>query len=125
MTKLDTEQKAHSSNYAGGEKAGQSWTDKVMGVKQTSDPPSSLPQDQLEGVDDDEWVGLHDSTSTLNYVYSSATVLYNMSAVIINYLLLYSCRMIRCIKMSQYNISSTLILQTKPWTIFFFAFYLV
>ena len=56
LTKLDTEQKAHSSNYAGGEKAGQSWTDKVMGVKQTSDPPKSLPQDQLEGADDDEWV---------------------------------------------------------------------
>ena len=56
LTKLDTEQKAHSSNYTGGEKAGQSWTDKVMGVKQTSDPPKSLPQDQLEGVDDDEWV---------------------------------------------------------------------
>ena len=76
MTKLDTEQKAHSSNYAGGEKAGQSWTDKVMGVKQTNDPPSSLPQDQLEGVDDDEWVGLH-------YVCSSAIVLYNILAVII------------------------------------------
>ena len=57
LTKLDTEQKAHSSNYTGGEKAGQSWTDKVMGVKQTSDPPNSLPQDQVEGVDEDEWVG--------------------------------------------------------------------
>ena len=56
LTKLDTEQKAHSSNYAGGEKAGQSWTDKVMGVKQTSEPPKSLPQDQLEGAGDDEWV---------------------------------------------------------------------
>ena len=57
LTKLDTEQKAHSSNYTGGEKAGQSWTDKVMGVKQTSDPPSRLRQDQVEGVDEDEWVG--------------------------------------------------------------------
>ena len=56
LTKLDTEQKAHSSNYSGGEKAGQSWTDKVMGVKQISEPPKTLPQDQLEGVDDDEWV---------------------------------------------------------------------
>ena len=56
LTKLDTEQKSHSSNYTGGEKAGQSWTDKVMGIKQTSDPPKSLPQDRLEGVDDDEWV---------------------------------------------------------------------
>ena len=27
-----------------------------MGVKQTGDPPRTLPQDQLEGVDDDEWV---------------------------------------------------------------------
>ena len=28
-----------------------------MGVKQTQDVPSSLPQDQLEGVADEEWVG--------------------------------------------------------------------
>lgn len=28
-----------------------------MGVKQTQEVPSSLPQDQLEGVADEEWVG--------------------------------------------------------------------
>lgn len=56
LTGLDTEQKQHSSNYTGGEKAGQSWTDKVMGVKGTQDPPTQLPQDMNEGVDEDEWV---------------------------------------------------------------------
>lgn len=56
LTRLETDQKAHSSNYTGGEKAGQSWTDKVMGVKQTQEVPDILPQDQQEGVDDDEWV---------------------------------------------------------------------
>ena len=56
LTGLDTEQKQRSSNYTGGEKAGQSWTDKVMGVKGTQDGPSQLPQDFNEGADDDEWV---------------------------------------------------------------------
>lgn len=55
LTRLDTEQKAHSASYAGGERAGQSWTDRVMGVKSTQDKPQTLPQDQLEGVADDEW----------------------------------------------------------------------
>ena len=62
LTRLETDQKAHSSNYTGGEKAGQSWTDKVLGVKQTQDVPVSLPQDQQEGVDEDEWVRTGDST---------------------------------------------------------------
>ena len=56
LTGLDSEQKQHSTNYTGGEKAGQNWTEKVMGVKQTKDTPSQLPQDQNEGVDEDEWV---------------------------------------------------------------------
>ena len=56
LTRLETDQKAHSSNYTGGEKTGQSWTDKVLGVKQTQDTPASLPQDQQEGVDEEEWV---------------------------------------------------------------------
>ena len=29
---------------------------KVMGVKQSAEVPVSLPQDQLEGAADDEWV---------------------------------------------------------------------
>ena len=57
LTRLDVEQKMHSSNYTGGEKAGQSWTDRVMGVKRGQEVPETLPQDQLEGVADDEWVG--------------------------------------------------------------------
>ena len=28
-----------------------------MNVKQTTDEPKVLPQDTLEGVDEDEWVG--------------------------------------------------------------------
>lgn len=63
MTRLETDQKAHSANYTGGEKAGQSWTDRVMGVKQTQDTPSSLPQDTQEGVDEDEWVSTHKTTA--------------------------------------------------------------
>ena len=57
LTKLDTDQKVHAANYAGGDKAGKSWTDRVMNVKQTTDEPKVLPQDTLEGVDEDEWVG--------------------------------------------------------------------
>jgi len=56
LTRLDMEQKQYSANYAGGEKAGQSWTEKVMGVKQTQEPPKTLPQDLQEGVEEDEWV---------------------------------------------------------------------
>ena len=56
LTKLDTDQKVHTANYAGGEKAGKSWTDRVMNVKQTTEEPKVLPQDTLEGVDEDEWV---------------------------------------------------------------------
>ena len=42
------------SNYTGGEPAGASWTEKVMSFK-GSQP---LPQDQQEGVDEDEWVSI-------------------------------------------------------------------
>ena len=55
LTKLDSDQRAHSSNYTGGEKAGQSWTDKVMNVKK-----EEVKQETTKGgsdeVDDDEWV---------------------------------------------------------------------
>ena len=57
FTKLDTVQKTRSSNFAGGEGAGASWTSKVMGVKEKEEVPVTLPQDQLEGAGDDEWVG--------------------------------------------------------------------
>ena len=56
IAKLDTDQKLRASNYSGGESAGKSWTEKVMNVKQSSDPPQTLVQDTLEGVDEDEWV---------------------------------------------------------------------
>ena len=56
LTRLETDQKAHSANYTGGEKTGQSWTDRVLGVKQAQEVPTSLPQDQQEGVDEEEWV---------------------------------------------------------------------
>jgi hypothetical protein len=55
IAKLDTDQKLRASNYSGGESAGKSWTEKVMNVKQSSDPPQTLVQDTLEGVDEDEW----------------------------------------------------------------------
>ena len=48
-------QKAVVANYAGGEKVGSNWTDKVMTVKGAANT-RSLPQDQMEGVDEDEWV---------------------------------------------------------------------
>ena len=63
LTKLDSDQKQHSANYTGGEKTGRSWTDRVMEVKGKGEGEGSqssnaepLPQDKLEGVDDDEWV---------------------------------------------------------------------
>ena len=43
------------ANYVGGEHVGASWTDKVMHVKGQED--KALPQDQVGGVDEDEWVG--------------------------------------------------------------------
>ncbi len=70
MTGLDSEQKQRSSNYTGGEKAGQSWTDRVMGVKGTQDTPTQLPQDANEGVDDDEWV------CSVVQIHSNGTVLF-------------------------------------------------
>lgn len=51
------EQKEYSANYTGGEAAGQSWTDRVMGVKQTQDTPTPLPGQDKEGVAEEEWVG--------------------------------------------------------------------
>lgn len=58
LTKLDSAQKHHSANYSGGEKAGQSWTDKVFSVKQ--DAPDSQQGGGGGGgeVDDDEWVSM-------------------------------------------------------------------
>ncbi len=57
FTKLETSQRQYSSNYTGGEKAGQNWTDKVMGFKQQEQVDPTLNQDKGE-VDDDEWVGV-------------------------------------------------------------------
>ena len=63
ITKLETEQRQYSSNYTGGEKAGQSWTDKVMGVKESQDKR----QEQGGGgggggeVEEDEWVSSYKS----------------------------------------------------------------
>lgn len=56
LTKLDSEQRAHSSNYTGGEKAGQSWTDKVMNVKREESRETSGGVAGGGEVDDDEWV---------------------------------------------------------------------
>lgn len=52
IAKIDT-QSSTVANYAGGEDVGASWTDKVLAVKTNTD--RALPQDQVEGVDDDEW----------------------------------------------------------------------
>ena len=68
LTRLDTEQKQHSANYAGGEKAGQSWTEKVMGVKQTQEPPKTLPQDLQEGVEEEEWVSGFAATDLFSWL---------------------------------------------------------
>lgn len=42
-----------ASNYVGGDQVGGSWTDKIFTEKIEV---KTLPQDQPEGVDDDEWV---------------------------------------------------------------------
>ena len=59
---LENAQRKATSNYAGGGKVGQSWTDKVMGFKGSSSLEDKqnqpLPHEQLEGVDDDEWVSV-------------------------------------------------------------------
>ena len=55
FTKLDSDQRAHSSNYTGGEKTGQSWTDKVMGHKTTSEETPVAAGGGGE-VEEDEWV---------------------------------------------------------------------
>lgn len=57
FTRLDTEQREYSANYTGGAAAGQSWTDRVMGVKQGQDTPTPLPGQDEEGVAEEEWVG--------------------------------------------------------------------
>ncbi len=57
FTKLETDQRQFSSNYTGGEKAGQNWTDKVMGVKQLQQ--DHTPQGGAGEVEEDEWVGIH------------------------------------------------------------------
>lgn len=41
-----------ATNYTGGERAGSSWTDKVMSFKGQQD----IPKDEGGGADDDEWV---------------------------------------------------------------------
>ena len=51
LTKLDTDQKLLASNYSGGDKTGQSWTDKVMNVRETVPNTSQ----EVEGVAEDEW----------------------------------------------------------------------
>lgn len=48
---MDAEAKT-KGNYAGGENVGDSWTDKIMGMKSSQAADTS----QAEGVDDDEWV---------------------------------------------------------------------
>lgn len=53
LTKLDMDQKVHSTNYTGAESAGKSWTDRVMSVKQAKDDPPR-PQEEVERGDD-EW----------------------------------------------------------------------
>ena len=58
FTKLDSDQRAHSSNYTGGEKTGQSWTDKVLGHKSTDEHNQATGGGGGE-VDDDEWVRIY------------------------------------------------------------------
>ena len=59
---LENAQRKTTSNYAGGDKVGHSWTDKVMGFKSSSSlddkQKQPLPHEQVEGVDDDEWVSV-------------------------------------------------------------------
>ena len=52
ITQLSSTEKKTAGNYAGGDAAGTSWTDKVMAVKSTG----SQEEAAGEGVDDDEWV---------------------------------------------------------------------
>lgn len=57
---MESAQRRTTSNYAGGDKVGQSWGDKVMGYKSSSSMEDKqakpLPHEQLQGVDEDEWV---------------------------------------------------------------------
>ena len=59
---LENAQRKTTSNYAGGDTVGSSWTDKVMGFKGSSSMDDKqkqpLPHEQVEGVDDDEWVSV-------------------------------------------------------------------
>lgn len=54
IVKLDDDS-ATATNYTGGEGAGSSWTDKVMSFK---GQPQGAPQEEGDGADDDEWVGV-------------------------------------------------------------------
>ena len=71
FTKLDTEQKQHSVNYSGGERTGQSWTDKVMGVKSNQQPREEEKDIGGGEVDDDEWVSSIDPLHPAHLVYPS------------------------------------------------------
>ena len=53
FTKLDSEQRQFSANYTGGEKAGESWTDRVMGFKQQQETREEKGGGEVE---EDEWV---------------------------------------------------------------------
>lgn len=66
---LENSQRKTTSNFAGGNKVGQSWTDKVMGFKSSSSMDDKqkqpLPHEQVEGVDDDEWVSVFRVTACI------------------------------------------------------------
>ena len=48
---------SHTAELTPSDKPGASWSDKVMAVKkETASQHAPLPQDEVEGVDDDEWV---------------------------------------------------------------------
>ncbi|XP_787889.3 arpin [Strongylocentrotus purpuratus] len=53
--KLDTSSK-EMTNMAGSGQLGESWTDKIMTIKSSQDPPNPKPgQEENEGAGDDEW----------------------------------------------------------------------
>eukprot|EP00048_Salpingoeca_helianthica_P017273 m.236383 g.236383 ORF g.236383 m.236383 type:complete len:221 (-) comp20587_c0_seq1:66-728(-) len=54
LLKMDVEPVVKAANQAGDKAAGDSWTTKIMAQKAPSGP-AALPQDNLEGVGDDEW----------------------------------------------------------------------
>jgi len=69
---------ASASSVPPTDKPGASWTDKVMAVKlQTASQNAPLPQDEVEGVADDEWVSETEHQTSIEL--PSQDVIFNLT----------------------------------------------